>query len=228
MCRLYEWAIKNKERKKNQIWGTILFSLTSNRQITSGHRRSKDVPGSTCVLPSITVIQIPNDQLSFFNQILCTWQELSALEAPFDERERIAPNRAIKRRISSLVSGLFYRGKHHLWCRYLFSRPSRRSRHALWPRFSLISLFSPPSNRTSHSCFSRFSRWSQGTLRTFLSLWSPPATWTFCPSGTRKSGGTCGTYLLTWLTVLEGHKLLKLFCDFFSHVMYCDASWSFI
>ena len=72
ICRLHEWAIKNKEKKNHQIWKTILFFLTSNRQITSGHRRTKNIPGSTCVLPSITVIQISNDQLSFFNQILCT------------------------------------------------------------------------------------------------------------------------------------------------------------
>ena len=119
-------------KKKSNLKNNSILSYLEQTGYYSGHRRSKNIPGSTCVVPSITVIQISNDQLSFFNQILCTWQELSALEAPFDGRERIAPNRTIKCRIFSLVSGLFYRGQHHLWCRYRFSRPSRRSRHALW------------------------------------------------------------------------------------------------
>ena len=197
-----------------------LFSdLTSNRKITSGLRRSKNISGVTCVLPSIAVVQILNDQLSLFNQILCTWQKLSALESPFDGRGRISSNCAIKSRICSFISCLFCRRQHYLWSRYRFPRHSRRSRHTFRPRLSLVSLFSSRPCRTRHSCFSGFSRWSHGTLRPPFPLWSPPTTWSFCPSGTRKSRGTRGAYFRTWCTVLEGHKLLKMFCDFFSHVL---------
>ena len=76
--------------------------------------------------------------------------------------------------------------------------------------------------------FFRISRRSHGTLRTFVSLWSPPATWSPRSNGTRISGGTCRTDLLTWLTVLGGHKLFKLFADFFSYFVYGDASWSVV
>ena len=167
----------------------------------------------------MAVIQISNDQLSFFNQILCTWQKLCAVKLPFHDWGRISCNRAINCHISSLISCLLCWRQHNLWSRYRFSRPSRWSRYAFWPRLPTASLFSSRSSRTSYSCFSKFSRRSHGTLRTFLTLWSPPATWT------RISGGTYRTYFLTWLTVLGGHKLFKLFCDFFSHVMYGDTSW---
>ena len=156
--------------------------------------------------------------------MLWSWQKLSALKLPFHDWGRVSYNRAIKCRISSLISCLLCWGQHHLWSRYLFSRPSRWSRHAFWPRLSIASLFSSRSCRTSYSCFSGFSRGSHGTLRTFISLWSPPATWSPGSNGTRISGGTCRTYLLTWLTVLGGHKLFKLFADFFSHFMYGDTS----
>ena len=204
------------------------FPLTSNRQVTSGLRWSKNVFGMTCVLPSIAVVQIVNDQLSLFNEILCTWHKLSAFESLFDGRTRISSNCAIKSRFPSFIPSLFYRWQHYLWCRYWFSRPSRWSRHAFWPRFSLDSFFPFRSRRTRHSCFSGFSRWSHGTLRARLSLLSPPATWSLRPSGTRESGGSCRTDLFTWLTVLEWHKLFKLSHNFSSHVMYCDANWSVV
>ena len=173
--------------------------------------------------------QISNDQLSFSNQILCTWQKFFAHKLPFHDWGRISYDRAIKRRISTFISSLFIRRQHHLWGRYRFSRPSRWSRHAFWPRLSVVSLFSSRSCRTRYSCFSGFSRRSYGTLRTFLSLWSPPATWSPRSNGTRISGGSCRTYLLTWPTVLGGHKLFKLlFADFFFHFMYGDANWSVV
>ena len=130
-------------------------SLTSNRQVTSGLGRSKNVPSSTCVRPSIAVIQISNDQLSFFNQILCTGQKLYALKLPFHDWGRISSDRAIKCSISSLISCLLCWRQHHSWSRYRFSRPSRWPRHAFWPRVSSISLFSFRSCGTRHSCFFR-------------------------------------------------------------------------
>ena len=176
----------------------------------------------------LAVIQISNDQLSFFNQILCTWQKFYAHKLPFHDWGRISYDRAIKRRISTFISSLFIRRQHHLWGRYRLSRPSRWSRHSFWPRLSFVSLFSFRSCGTRHSCFSGFSRRSYGTLRTFFSFWSPPATWSPRSNGTRIPGGTCRTYLLTWPTVLGGHKLFKLFADFFFHFLYGDASWSVV
>ena len=134
----------------------------------------------------------------------------------------------IKSCISSFIPCLFCRWKHYLWCRYWFPRPSRWSRHAFRPRFSLVSLFPSRSGRTRHSCFSGFSRWSHRALRAFLSLRSPPATWSLRASGTRESGEACRTDLFTCLTVCEWHKLFKLLCDFFSHVLYCGANWSVV
>ena len=131
------------------------FPLTSNRQVTSGLRWSKNVFGMTCVLPSIAVVQIVNDQLSLFNEILCTWHKLSAFESPFDGRTRISSNCTIKSRFPSFIPCLFCRWQHYLWCRYWFSRPSRWSRHAFWPRFSLVPFFPFRSCRTRHSCFYR-------------------------------------------------------------------------
>ena len=60
------------------------------------------------------------------------------------------------------------------------------------PGFSFVSLFSFRSCRTRYSCFSGFSRRSYGTLRTFLSFWSPPAAWSPRSNGTRIPGGPAG------------------------------------
>ena len=200
------------------------FLFTSNRQVTSGLRWSKNVAGMTGVLSSVAVVQIVNNQLSFFDEILRTWHKLSAFESPFDGRTRISSNCTIKSRFPSFIPCLFYRWQHYLWCRYWFSRSSRWSWQAFWPRFSLDSFFPSRSRRTRRSCFSGFSRWSHGTLRALLSFQSPPATWSLRPSGTRESGGSCRTDLFTWLTVLEWRKLFKVSHDFSSHVMYCDAN----
>ena len=48
------------------------------------------------------------------------------------------------------------------------------------------------------------------------------------PQWDQEVRGTCRTDLLTWLTVLGGHKLFKLFADFFSYFVYGDASWSVV
>ena len=84
-------------------------ALTSNRQVTSVPRRSKNVPGMTCVLPSIAVVQIRNDQLSHFDQILCTWHKLSTHESPFDRRGTISSYRSLESCISSFIPCLFCR-----------------------------------------------------------------------------------------------------------------------
>ena len=162
------------------------------------------------------------------NQILFTWQKLFPFESPFDSRSRISSNRVIISGISSLISCLLYRWHHHVWSRYRFSRPSRWSRHSFWPRVSFVSLFATRPWGTRHSCFSGFSRRSHGTLRTSLSLWSSPATWSPSSSGTRISGGTCRTDLLPWLTVLGRYELFKLFADFFSHIIYGYGSWIYV
>ena len=180
------------------------FPLTPNRQVTSGLRWSKNVPGGTCVLPSIAVVQIVNNQLSLFNEILCTRHKLSAFESPFDGRTRISSNCTIKSRFPSFIPCLFYRWQHYLWCRYWFSRPSRWPQHAFWPRLSFDS-FSPlgPAGPVI-PVFPDFPGGPMGPWEPFFPFWPLLPRGPFDPVKPGSPGGPAGQTFSLDLQYLSG------------------------
>ena len=195
-------------------------ALTSNRQVTSGPRRSKNVPGMTCVLPSIAVVQIRNDQLSHFDQILCTWHKLSTHESPFDRRGRISSYRALESCISSFIPCLFCRW--HITCGADIDFPGLPGGPGMpFGPGSPLSPFPPlgPAGPVIPVSLD-FPGGPTGPWEPFFPFGPLLPRGPLAPvvPGSPGGGGTCRADFFTWLTVLEWHKF-KLF-DFLTNKLY--------